>query len=159
MTPKVIQKTYTNIKRNFIEKLIKNDSKIGAQGGSNEPAFRSLDPSWGHPAAQRDPTVPKGRPWEAKWRPRSSKMEPKWSQNWAQREPNGENGAPSEPKLIKQSVKNKAVECYSLHLATARQTHPRRSLSVFVNSRFRQLPSEVNSRWNRNLLPSKRKSN
>ena len=57
-----------------------------------------------------------------------------------------ENGAPSEPKLIKQSTKNKAVECYSLHLATARQTHPRRSLSVFVNSRFRQLPSEVNSR-------------
>ena len=77
MAPKVIQKTYTKIKRNFIEKLTKNDSKIGAQGGSNEPAFRSLNPSWGHPAAQRDPTVPKGRPWEAKWRPSSSKMEPK----------------------------------------------------------------------------------
>ena len=143
MAPIVIQKTYTKIKRNFFEKLTKNGSKIGAQGGSNEPAFRSLDPSWGHPAAQRDPTVPKGRPWEAKWRPRSSKMEPKWSPKGAKWR---ENGAPSEPKLIKQSVKNKAVECYSLHLATARQTHPRRSLSVFVNSMFRQLPSEVNSR-------------
>ena len=108
MTPKVIQKTYTKIKRNFIEKLTKNGSKIGAQGGSNEPAFRSLDPSWGHPAAQRDPTVPKGRPWEAKWRPRSSKMEPKWSPKGAKWR---ENGAPSEPKLIKHSVKNKAVEC------------------------------------------------
>ena len=43
MAPKVIRKMYTKNNRNFIEKLTKNDSKIGAQGGSNEPAFRSLD--------------------------------------------------------------------------------------------------------------------
>ena len=85
MAPKVIQKTYTKIDRNFIEKLTKNGSEIGAQGGSNEPAFRSLDRSWGHPAAQRDPTVLKGRPWEAKWRQGA----PKWSQNGAKLELKG----------------------------------------------------------------------
>ena len=45
---------------------------------------------------------------EAKGLQNGSKMEPKLSPKgakWA------ENGAPSEPKLIKQSVKNKAVEC------------------------------------------------
>ena len=39
-------------------------------------------------------------------------MEAKELQNGAKMEPKGsQNGAPSEPRLIKQSVKNKAVEC------------------------------------------------
>ena len=101
MAPKVIQKTYTKIKRIFIEKLTKNGFKIEAQGGSNEPVFRSLDPSWGHSAAQRDPTVTKGSLWEAKWRQGASKL----SQNGAKLELKGSQmetkWRASEPKLIK----------------------------------------------------------
>ena len=49
---------------------------------------------------------------EAKELQNGAKMEPKLSPKGAKWR---ENGAPSEPKLIKQSVKNKAVECYSLY--------------------------------------------
>ena len=42
----------------------KNDPKLGAPGGSNEPAFRSLNPCWEHPGAQRDPRAPQGKPWD-----------------------------------------------------------------------------------------------
>ena len=45
---------------------------------------------------------------EAKELQNGAKMEPKLSPKGAKWR---ENGAPSEPKLIKQSVKNKAVEC------------------------------------------------
>ena len=61
------------------------------------------------------PQCPRGGP----GRPNGGQGAPKWSQNGAKIEPKEakwrENGAPSEPKLIKQSVKNKAVEWYSLY--------------------------------------------
>ena len=109
-------------------KIIKNSSKIGAQGGSNEPAFRSLDllgntqPPKGTPhshCSRGGPGRPNGCQGAAKWSQNGTKIDPKGSQMEAKLNPKGskrrENGVPSEQKLIKQSVKNKAVECYSFH--------------------------------------------
>ena len=48
--------------RKKFKKWWKNDPRLGAQGGSNEPFFRSLDPSWGHPGAQGGPKAPQRSP-------------------------------------------------------------------------------------------------
>ena len=111
MAPKVIQKTYTKIKRNFIEKITKNGSKIGAQGGVQRTSFSLIEPFLGTPCRPKGPHSAQrealGDQMEAKALQNGAKMDPKLIPKGAEWR---ENGAPSEPKLIKQSMKNKAVE-------------------------------------------------
>ena len=64
--PKILTKIQSKINAFFAKKsvvnLSKNDLISGGQGGSNKPAFRSLDPCWGQPGRPGDPRVPQGGP-------------------------------------------------------------------------------------------------
>ena len=82
-SPKLIQKSmHFSLKKN-IENSYQNDLILGGQGGSNEPAFRSLNLCWGQPGAQGDPRAPQGRPGH---RPGSQHF-PKWSSKCPNNDP------------------------------------------------------------------------
>ena len=61
--------------RKINENWCQNDLIWEARGGSNEPAFPSLNLCWGQPGAQGDPRAPQGRPRHR----RGSQHFPKWS--------------------------------------------------------------------------------
>ena len=73
--------------------------------------------------ASRNPTSPSSASSCAQVAQDSANLAPKWQQNGAKMDSKlsakgttwRENDGLNEPKLIKQSMKNKAVECYSLH--------------------------------------------
>ena len=88
--PKILTKIQSKINAFFIKKnienLCKNELILGGQGGSNEPAFRSLD-------LLGDTLPPKG-PHSAQGEALGGQMEAKELQNEAKMEPNGGQGAP-----------------------------------------------------------------
>ena len=90
--PKILTQIQSKINAFFIRKnienLCKNDLILGGQGGSNEPAFRSLDPCWGHPGPPGHPRVPQGGPRHPPesqmlqtWSPKPLKITEKWLKN------------------------------------------------------------------------------
>ena len=59
----------------LFKKSLKIDPKITSfweGGGSNEPAFRSLNPCWGQPGARGAPGPPQRRP---RYRPENQKLQ------------------------------------------------------------------------------------
>ena len=69
--------------RKIKENWCQTDLIWEARGGSNEPAFRSLNLCWGQPGAQGDPRAPQGRPGH---RPGSQHF-PKWSSKCSNNDP------------------------------------------------------------------------
>ena len=106
--PKNVHKNQKKFHRKIDQKWLQNWSP----GGVQRTSFSLIGPFLGTPCRPKGPHSAQGEAlggqMEAKELQNGAKMEPKLSPKGAKWR---ENGAPSEPKLIKQSVKNKAVEC------------------------------------------------
>ena len=87
--------------------LIRKIAVLGAKMGPKLSQIRAQNPGISLTFRATLPRRLQGGQMEAKELQNGAKMEPKWSPKGAKWR---ENGTPSEPKLIKQSVKNKAVE-------------------------------------------------
>ena len=101
----------------FIRKINDNWCQNGliweARGGSNEPAFRSLNLCWGRPGAQGDPRALQGRPGH---RPGSQHF-PKWSSKCSNNDPKTTREIPNyKQKHWKNNVK--------MHQNTHTHIHP-----------------------------------
>ena len=124
---KIQSKTNAFFIRKINETWCQNDLIWEARGGSNEPAFRSLNLCWGRPGAQGDPRAPQGRP---RHRPGSQHF-PKWSSKCSNNDPKTTQEIPNK-KFLDMYFKIDSISC--LHLVNRCSCYSSFSYNSFRNN-------------------------